>query len=246
MQIVFDRGRLRLLADSNDPLHAEALDVWRESDEIAQRVIQVLPNEAEMLCNTLAETSTRALTLGRDPAVIRRFLDIERRLLDAEELQRANALDAVLQISVIVFFLGLLLGFIWIWVKGIALWTSLPRGFDLAANWILLTAGWSGFTMVGFAFGWMFFQVAVLRVAQPIQLAKHIRLVQQIRGNVLYITLLCFTLTFFLFFFNGFEMITEALSTQLTSSPWAILLGIVAGFVEPSLFDRLKAALRFL
>ncbi|AKO97003.1 hypothetical protein MALG_01831 [Marinovum algicola DG 898] len=246
MQVLFEREKLRLHTTQGDPLHEEAFEIWQEAGDLAARALAEMPrDDAEDLCHLLAATATRALTAGRDPGVITNVNGAVRTLHKAVEQRRAQAVGHALRIASIVFLLGLALGAVWIWIKPLAPWNALPRGFDLAANSVLLTIGWSGFTMAGFAFGWLFFRVAVLRVSEGQDLTRQARILDHVRAQILYIAMLSILLNFFLMYFEGFQRINQTLSVQLTSAPWALLLGVVAGLVEPTLFDRLRAALKF-
>lgn len=246
MRVIVDRGRLRVQSEPGDRLHEEAFPTWREADVLFGRVRNESPSNIDELGAQLADTSTHALAAGRDNSVIDSFLEVERKLRSSGELLRNSILEKVFRISAVVFLIGLALGVLWIWAKANTWWSAFPRGFDLAANWIFVIIGWSGFTMVGFAFGWLFFQTATLRVAAPPELQRLSNLLSHTRAQVIYIGTLCVILNFFLFFFDGFEKINDSLSAQLNSAPWAILLGLAAGILEPTLFTRMRAALKFI
>jgi hypothetical protein len=113
MQIVLDRARLRLHVDAQDTLHEEALETWREADALVKTCIDALPPyEADKSCLLLAETTTHALTAGRDDRVITDFNKVERQIRDADETLRATILNDGLAIFTICIVIGCVAGLV--------------------------------------------------------------------------------------------------------------------------------------
>ncbi|HEY6633156.1 MAG TPA: hypothetical protein VIZ90_17035 [Rhizobiaceae bacterium] len=241
MRIVFDRSDLRLDVVLGGPLHPEALETWREACELSKTCINVLsPADANTTCEALAGTATHALTAGRDDRVIADFRKVRRSLQDADETLRRDTVRQAMAISLICLTIGLAAGGLWIWMAPHAPWSNLPDGLDLAANYVLLVLGWAGFTLVGFSIGWLFQVAAVVRHQDQAQTIKKAISLRQRNAYILYNSLLCTIIVITMFFFNGFEKINAILSQQLTSAPWAILLGLVAGVIDSALFDRIR------
>lgn len=242
MRIVFDRDDLRLDVVPGDPLHPDALETWREACELSKTCIDVLPSdEADATCNKLAEIATRALTTGRDAQVIADFRKAKRKILDADEALRKKSVNLAFKTSLINLAVGFAAGIVWLLVEPYAPWGWLPRGMDLAANYVLLVLGWAGFTLVGFSIGWLFQTAAVVRIQSREDTVKLATALRQRRAHVVYSSVLCVIIVIAMFFFDGFAKINEELSIQLTSAPWAILLGLIAGIAESAaLFERIR------
>lgn len=246
MQILFDHGGLCLHVDDGGPLHAEALETWQEACALAKTSIDALPpSDAEDACRQLAETATHALTAGRDNRVIADFRRVERRIRDADETLRAAILKHAFEIFTYCLVAGFAAGIIWMWVEPFAPWNHLPRGLDLAANYLLLVLGWTGFTLVGFSLGWLFRICAAVRIQGRMDVVKQAVSLRQRNAHVAYNALVCLIIIIVMFFFGGFAQIDEALSAQMTSAPWAILLGLIAGVVESEVSERIRAFLKF-
>ena len=224
----------------------EALEIWREACELSKTCIDVLPsNEVDATCDTLAGTATHALTAGRDDRVIADFRKVERRLRDADESLRKNTVNQALVISLICMAVGLAAGGFWISVAPHAPWSVLPDGLDLALNYVLLVLGWAGFTLVGFSIGWLFSVAAIVRTTNRAGTVKQAISLRQRKAYVVYNSMLCMIIVIAMFFFGGFEKISEGLSQQLISAPWAILFGLIAGIAElAALFERIRDFLK--
>lgn len=242
MRIAFDRGDLRLHTEPGDLLHADALETWREACELSKTCIDVLPSDqADATCETLAGTATRALTAGRDDRVIADFRKVRQSLRDADETLRKESVDHAFAISTICLTVGLVAGVFWILLEPLAPWGVLPEGLDLAFNYVLLVLGWAGFTLVGFSIGWLFSVAAVVRKQDRAGTVKQAVSLRQRKAYIVYNSLLCTIIVIAMFFFGGFEKISDGLSQQLISAPWAILLGLIAGIAPTeALFERIR------
>lgn len=242
MRIVFDHGDLRLHVDAGDPLHSKSLETWREASELSKTCIDVLPSiEIEPAGQLLAATATHALTAGRDSSVIANFKEVERRIREADETVRGIVIDRVVAIFLTCLALGFAVGIIWILVEPFAPWNALPKGLDLAANYLLLVLGWTGFTLIGFSIGWFFLTTGTLRNQDRAAVAKQSSSVRQRKVHVAYNASVCLIIVILMFFFGGFELISKELSQQLTSAPWAILLGLVGGVAEPMVSEWIRS-----
>lgn len=245
MRILFERGGLRLHVDAGDALHAEALETWREACALAKTSIDVLPpDRADAACQLLAETATHALAVGRDERVIAAFQKVERQTRYAENTLRAKIIDDGLAIFAVCLLAGTGAGLVWIFVEPYAPWNALPNGLNLVTNYILLVLGWAGFTLIGFSIGWLFSMTAVVRIQDRMGVLKQAVSLRQRKAHIVFNALFCLVIVIVMFFFGGFDQINKALSEQLTSAPWAILLGLVAGVAEPGLSERIRSFLR--
>ncbi|WP_299870546.1 hypothetical protein [uncultured Hoeflea sp.] len=245
MRIVFDQGSLRLRVDDGAPLHADALETWRDADNLANICIDTLPpEEANAKCQELAEAATRALTLGRDDTVRSSFQGVKLAVRHADENLRMAILKDAIAIFGSSFAVGFAAGAIWMLVEPHAPWNSLPEGLDLAANYLLLVLGWAGFTLVGFSVGWLFLATAMVRIQDREGVVKQALTLRQRKAQFTYHALICCIIVIVMFFFDGFDKINETLAVQLTSAPWSVLLGLVAGVAEPALFERLRGFLK--
>jgi hypothetical protein len=92
--------------------------------------------------------------------------------------------------------------------------------------------------------GWIFLVTAVVRIHDRMDIVKQAVSLRQRMAHIVYNATLCLIIVIVMFFFGGFDQINEALSQQLTSAPWAILLGLVAGVAEPALFERIRGFLK--
>lgn len=241
MRIIFDRGTLTLQVDASDALHAQSLATWHEACAKCETCIETLPSdEIDPACQKLAEAATRALTLGRDNDVIRLLREVDRKIRDADAHLRNTVVFRGLSISAVSVAIGCVLGGAWMLIEPRRPWLLLPHGLDLSANYIALILGWSGFTLVGFAIGWLFMLSGAVRSEGRDGVLKHAISLQSRAGQVAYNILFSVIVVILMFFFGGFEKIEQELSTQLISAPWAVLLGLFAGIAEPVLFERVR------
>lgn len=246
MKIVFDRGTLRLHVDEGDPLHEEALETWHEACAKCEMCIEALSaSDIEQTCKKLAETATRALTAGRDNDVIKTFREIDQKLRNADAALRNKVVLRAFTISLMCVVFGFVIGAVWMLINPRKPWLYLPDGLNLAANYIILILGWSAFTLVGFAIGWLFMLNGAVRIQDRAGVLKQAVSLQSRTAHVIYNFLLSVIIVILMFFFNGFENIDKELSTQLISAPWAVLLGLFAGIAEPVVFERVRGIFKF-